>query len=62
MEFMLAHGADVNATDSRGDTALHRAAYYGRKDMVALLLEYGARVNAQNEAGLTPLGCGKAGE
>ena len=50
---MPAHGADVDATDSRGGTTLHRAAYFGRKDVVALLLGHGAGVNTQNMAGLT---------
>jgi ankyrin repeat protein len=52
---MVAHGAEVDATDSRGDTALHRAAYFGRKDVVALLLGHGAGVNAQNKDGFTAL-------
>jgi len=52
---MLAHGANVDATDSRSNTALHRAAYFGRKDVVAVLLKHGAGVNAQNKAGFTAL-------
>jgi ankyrin repeat protein len=35
----LAKGADVNARFPDGDTALHRAAWYGWTDLAALLLE-----------------------
>jgi len=37
------------------ETALHRAAKAGREDLVQLLLENGANVNAEDRRGMTPL-------
>lgn len=51
----LAAGADANSADSRGTTALHYAALYSSPEAMALLIEAGARVNAANRAGVTPL-------
>ncbi|MGB9596446.1 MAG: serine hydrolase, partial [Candidatus Poribacteria bacterium] len=42
VELVLAYGADVNATDEIGLTALHRATMGGRKDIVDLLIKNGA--------------------
>ncbi|MBL8174830.1 MAG: ankyrin repeat domain-containing protein [Bryobacterales bacterium] len=56
IEKLLAAGADVNERDNLGGTALHDAAWAGEKDIVALLIERGAEVNARHrEAGSTPL-------
>ena len=47
---------NVNATEHYfGDTALHRASLSGRKDVVEMLLEKGADVNAMNKGGFTAL-------
>ncbi len=52
----LAKGVDVNAKDSTfGSTALSSAALFGHTEIVALLLEAGADVNARNRDGGTPL-------
>ncbi len=51
--FLLDHGADVNARDDRGFTALHRAAETGSPDLVRLLLDRGAAVNPE-AGGHTP--------
>lgn len=51
----LEKGADVNAKDWLGWTALHYAAKEGNKDMVQLLITKGAKVNASNKDGLMPL-------
>ena len=48
---LLAKGADVNAKDSAGMTALMWAAYYRRNDAVQALLVKGADVNAEDEDG-----------
>jgi ankyrin repeat protein len=40
---------------SNGDTPLHCAALYGRRDVAALLLANGADVNAKGHEGTTPL-------
>ena len=52
----LAKGVDINAKDSTfGSTALSSAALFGHTEIVALLLEAGAEVNARNRDGSTPL-------
>jgi ankyrin repeat protein len=54
----LVKGADTNAFDDTGHTALHYAALQGNIDMVHLLIASGADVNAHDEKwiGDTPLG------
>jgi ankyrin repeat protein len=56
---LLATDAElVHARDTDGSTPLHCAAWRGRPEIVALLLEAGADVNAQNRNehwGTTPL-------
>lgn len=46
VRYLLAEGADVNAREKLGDTALTEAAYYGQVPMVKELLLQGADVNA----------------
>ncbi len=48
-------GADVNATNQAGDTALHVAAGRGYNTIVQLLADRGAQLNVKNKRGLTPL-------
>jgi ankyrin repeat protein len=48
-------GADVNAANQAGDTALHTAAARGLNSVVQLLADKGAQLNAKNKRGLTPL-------
>ncbi|XP_030552469.1 protein VAPYRIN-LIKE-like [Rhodamnia argentea] len=57
MKSCLAEGADVDARDQNGWTALHRAAFKGRVESVKVLLSHGATVNAVDDAGYTPLQC-----
>jgi len=52
---LLAAGADPNATQAGGYTALHAAAQNGQRDLVELLLAHGADVSAQTENGATAL-------
>lgn len=52
---LLAAGADVNAADKDGGTALDAAAYYGHADCVKILLAAGADVHAVNIDGWTAL-------
>ena len=48
-------GADVNAKDKYGDTALILAAWYGYTEVAKLLLAAGADVNAKDNGGYTAL-------
>jgi len=52
---LLAAGADVNAPQTDGATALHWAVYRGDAATADLLIEAGANVNAANRNGATPL-------
>jgi ankyrin repeat protein len=51
----LEMGAGVNAVNDRGDTALHAAAQRGAGKIVEFLAAHGARLDAKNKAGRTPL-------
>lgn len=48
-------GADVNAANQAGDTALHSAATKGFNTVVRFLVEKGAKPDAKNKRGQTPL-------
>ncbi len=48
-------GADPNATDEQGETALHSAASRNFTTIVRLLSELGVDLNVKNDAGRTPL-------
>jgi ankyrin repeat protein len=48
-------GADPNAANLAGDTALHIAAARGYDTVIQWLVEQGARVDARNKRGITPL-------
>jgi ankyrin repeat protein len=48
-------GINVNDPTDKGETALHGAALRGADSIVKLLVENGAKVNAANKQGLTPL-------
>ena len=48
-------GADVNAANQDGDTALHGAARIKSPALVQLLVDHGAEVNVSNRKGQTPL-------
>jgi ankyrin repeat protein len=68
---MLDAGADIHATtffergrrSNRGQTALHGAAFWGWNDVVGWLVEQGARIDAVDAEGLTPIDAalGRAG-
>jgi ankyrin repeat protein len=51
---LLGTGADVNAAQVDGTTALHWAAYHDDAETVALLVRAGANVNAVNRYGVPP--------
>jgi cytohesin len=56
---LIARGADINARDKEGHTALHKAASWGNLTGVAVLLENGANVFARNDRDETPYHCAK---
>lgn len=45
---ILEKGADINAKDGEGKTALHKAAEGGNEEVVELLLEKGINANTQD--------------
>ena len=52
---LLDAGADLNAVNDAGETALHTAAQTGNVAMIRLFAQRGAKLDAQNKAGFTPL-------
>lgn len=59
---LIAHGANVNATQPESRfTPLHEAALNGDVEFAKLLLEHGAEINAKMKDGKTPLAMALAG-
>jgi ankyrin repeat protein len=52
---LLEAGADMNAADTNGRTALHGAAQKGYNDVVRFLAANGARLDVKDRRGFTPL-------
>ena len=52
--YLVSLGADLDAVNQAGQTALHGAAYMGAVDVVALLVESGAHLDPQDAQGQTP--------
>ena len=52
---LVQEGANVNAAQADGATALHWAAYHGNAALAELLLEAGADASAANRNGSTPM-------
>lgn len=55
IDLCLKAGADVNAANGQGQTALHAASQMGFDKIVAYLAAHGANVNAKDQRGFTPL-------
>lgn len=56
VKWLIGLGADVNATDTYGRTALHWAGFNAQTEVAALLWEAGADAMAKSPGGLTPYG------
>ena len=52
---LIERRADVNAPEADGTTALHWAVHQNDLDLAARLLRAGAKVNAKNDYGATPM-------
>ena len=55
VKVVLELGADVNAANELGNTALHGAAHTKANKVIEFLVEHGADVNATNKRGQTPV-------
>ena len=55
MRTLLSAGANLDAQDENGDTALHHAVSLSRPDWVQLLLSFSPPLELQNKIGETPL-------
>jgi ankyrin repeat protein len=51
----IALGADVNAANEYGVTALHAAAFIGSESLIELLVQNGAKLDSFDQYGQTPL-------
>jgi ankyrin repeat protein len=59
---LLEYGADVSARELENDAiALGWAAFFGRPDVVRVLLDAESEPSQRNKHGLTPLGCAVGG-
>lgn len=54
IQLLIKHGADVNAQNPNGISALHSAAKAGYISVIKLLIEAGAQVGIKNKSGKTP--------
>jgi ankyrin repeat protein len=55
MKLFVQAGADVNAANDLGFTAVHYAAQGGRNKLIEFLAANGAKLDVKNKAGKTPL-------
>lgn len=61
IKLLIRSGANIDAQDDDGDTALHAAAQAGDLDMVRLLISKKARVSVKNDSGKSALDLACAG-
>jgi len=55
IELCLKAGVDINAADSRGQTAVYGAAVHGYDKVVEFLADHGAKLDVKDKRGKTPL-------
>ncbi|KAF2068481.1 hypothetical protein CYY_010191 [Polysphondylium violaceum] len=61
VERLLKSDANINSTNSNGDTAAHIAAEYGNEDVMDVLLKNGADMTIENNEHKTPLQLASSG-
>ena len=54
VKFLLANGADVNAVNEADFQAIHGAAFAGNDEVIKILVDGGANINARDYRGRTP--------
>jgi ankyrin repeat protein len=54
VQFLLEHGAEVNARGLGKQPSLHVTSFKGQLDVARLLLKYGANVDEKDDDGMTP--------
>ncbi|KAL4479521.1 hypothetical protein ABPG72_011843 [Tetrahymena utriculariae] len=54
VEYLFQKGADINASNNDGDTALHKANFYKYHNVADFLIQKGASQNKANYIGLNP--------
>ncbi|EAS03880.2 hypothetical protein TTHERM_00455190 (macronuclear) [Tetrahymena thermophila SB210] len=54
VEYLFQKGADINASNNEGDTALHKANFYKYHNVADFLIQKGALQNKANNIGLNP--------
>jgi ankyrin repeat protein len=59
IKLLLDAGVDLNAVDSRGQTALHGAAFQGFDEVVQFLATHGGKLDVKDKQGKTPLDSAK---
>jgi ankyrin repeat protein len=55
VEYLVSKGADVNAQDMSGASALHLAIWKNHEDVTLYLLRHGASTHSMSTDGMTPL-------
>ena len=60
-QLLLEAGADVDAADSEGNSALHEAVLMRQHGVVGVLVRAGAQAHLENAAGETPFGIAATG-
>jgi uncharacterized protein len=63
VKVLLDAGAQINAADNRGQTALHGASFWGWNALVQVLADRGVRLDVKDRRGMTPIdsAMGRAG-
>jgi ankyrin repeat protein len=55
IKLCLSLGADINAANDQGRTALHGAAQSGANPIIQFLVDHGAKLDSKDKQGRTPL-------